>query len=75
MSKQFVQAFDGEWVRVRNRRRYRIACCDCGLVHDMEFRVRDGKIELRAWRNPQATGGKRCHFGAIRLKVITGKCR
>jgi hypothetical protein len=50
---------------------YKLACCDCGLVHDVEFRVvkRDPKtgmpmvmdeseyrVELRMRRNNRATG-------------------
>lgn len=45
--------------------RYKIACCDCGLVHDYDFRVRDkatGKlirgvtVEWRCSRNERSTG-------------------
>ncbi len=25
-----------------------IACCDCGLVHEFEFEVVDGRVEYRA---------------------------
>jgi len=35
---------------------YRMACCDCGLVHDMDFRIVEGKIQFRARRNNRATG-------------------
>lgn len=36
---------------------YRMACCDCGLVHDMEFRIDDlGQINFRANRNTRSTG-------------------
>jgi hypothetical protein len=39
---------------------YRIACCDCGLVHDLEFRLdRDNQIYMRARRNRRATGQRR----------------
>lgn len=33
-----------------------MACCDCGLVHDMDFRIVEGKIQFRARRNNRATG-------------------
>lgn len=46
-----VQA--GEWVRPK-RKYYYMKCCDCGLVHKMEFellKARNGKqIQFRAWR-------------------------
>lgn len=42
---------------------YRMACCDCGLVHDMQFRVkRNGErlyVVFRAKRNNRATAGIR----------------
>lgn len=41
---------------------YRIACCDCGLVHDFVFVSEDGKpIGVAARRNERATGQKRRH--------------
>ena len=52
-----------EWVRpvVDN---YRIACCDCGLVHNMEFRTADdGLPEFRVSRNNRSTGQLRRHAG------------
>lgn len=48
----------GEWVRPV-RRGYRMRCCDCGLVHVMDFRVRDGRAELRAFRDNRATAAIR----------------
>jgi hypothetical protein len=39
---------------------YRIACCDCGLVHDLEFTLdQDDQIYMRARRNRRATAGRR----------------
>jgi hypothetical protein len=28
-----------EWVMPRDRTDYKMACCDCGLVHDLQFAV------------------------------------
>lgn len=46
-----VQA--GEWVQPR-RRDYRMACCDCGLIHRMNFRIvttnRGRFIQFQAFR-------------------------
>jgi hypothetical protein len=47
----------GEWVRPRKT--YYMACCDCGLVHKMEFRIHEGKIQFRAWRSKRATSNVR----------------
>ena len=46
---------------------YKLACCDCGLVHDLQFRIKmanvDGRLKnsvfMRARRNNRATGQKR----------------
>lgn len=39
---------------------YKMACCDCGLVHNMQFRIDDiGRINFRASRNNRSTGQMR----------------
>lgn len=41
---------------------YRLACCDCGLVHDIETRIDDlGQVNFRARRNNRSTGQMRRH--------------
>lgn len=45
----------GEWVRP-TRRGYKLACCDCGLVHKMDFRVVGGRAQFRVFRDNRATG-------------------
>lgn len=54
---------DGEWVNP-TRKGYRMMCCDCGLVHTMDFKlVQHGKkgkvIFLRASRDNRATANAR----------------
>jgi hypothetical protein len=34
---------------------YRIECCDCGLVHAIDFRLKDQEIEMRTRRLVNAT--------------------
>lgn len=41
------------------RRGYKMACCDCGLVHKIDFRVKNGRVQLRAARDNRATAAKR----------------
>jgi hypothetical protein len=54
VSKRFQMPRDGEWLRpVANR--YTVACCDCGSVHKVDFRIVDGHVELRAYRAPRET--------------------
>ena len=51
-----------EWIRPI-RKGYKLACCDCGLVHDLDFRIRKEwrglVIEFRARRNNPSTGQMR----------------
>lgn len=51
-------AVDGEWLRFA-RKGHRIACCDCGLVHVVEFAVVDGKVDVRFSRDNRATAAMR----------------
>jgi hypothetical protein len=57
---------DGEGFVVPSETIYKIACCDCGLVHDFVFVSEDGKpIGIAAKRNNRATAQRRRH---IKLK-------
>jgi hypothetical protein len=51
-------AKDNEWIEPI-RKGYRVACCSCGLVHDIDFRVVNRHIQFRARRNHRATAQKR----------------
>jgi len=55
---EVVQLYDGEWNIIPRKNFYR-ACCDCGLVHREEHRVRKGKIEYRVWGDKAATRAER----------------
>lgn len=62
----------GEWVQPV-RKGYRLACCDCCLVHTMDFRVvkygkGKSKIQFRVFRHNRATAAMR--RGRIRLKTV-----
>lgn len=41
---------------------YRMGCCDCGLVHTLDFRIVDGKVQFRARRNNRSTALLRHHM-------------
>lgn len=59
---QYEQVVDGEWWLFRegrSNRRCKIACCDCGLVHQFKIRIRAGKLYMQATRLPRETGGLR----------------
>jgi hypothetical protein len=58
MGNRYHQVVDGEWIRP-TRRKFREMCCDCHLVHDLDFRIVAGEIEFRARRNNRATAAAR----------------
>lgn len=55
---KYKQVVEGEWVQPI-RKGYKMACCDCGLVHTVNFRIHKNKIQLQAFRNNRATGQHR----------------
>lgn len=62
MTKPYPQIVDGEWVTVP-RRGYKEQCCDCGLIHRMNFRIDEwGRIEVQAFRDGRATAAARRNF-------------
>lgn len=48
----------GEWVQPI-RRGYKLRCCDCGLVHKMDFRISRGRVQFRVFRDNRATAAIR----------------
>jgi hypothetical protein len=59
---KYVTPKEGTWINPV-KKGYKMACCDCGLVHRMDFRhVAWGtgrKIQFRCWRDERATAGIR----------------
>jgi hypothetical protein len=43
-------------------RGYLMACCDCSLVHRMDFRVVEGRAQFRASRAPGYTRRERARL-------------
>ena len=60
---KYKQRIDGEGWETRNREVFKIACCDCGLVHNVVVvapKVSKGKaLGIAAERNNRATGQRR----------------
>lgn len=56
--RQYVQATDGEWIQP-SRKDFRMRCCDCKLVHIMDFRIRDGRVQFKPTRDVKATAASR----------------
>lgn len=52
---------NGRWTAeiypvMRHIQPYKMSCCDCGLVHDIEFGVEGERVVMRVARNNRATG-------------------
>lgn len=54
--KKYSVTIDGwtEWVQPKMEL-YKMMCCDCGLVHDMQFRIEGRKVQFRVRRNNRST--------------------
>jgi hypothetical protein len=48
----------GEWLQPV-RKNYKMRCCDCALVHTINFRIKNGRVQLQAFRDERATGQSR----------------
>ena len=56
---QYFQIKDGEWFSP-TMRGHKFMCCDCSLVHILDFqRIEGGGIRLRARRDNRATAAAR----------------
>lgn len=58
MGRRYSKPKHGEWIQPI-RKGYRVKCCDCSLVHKIDFRVHNGKIQFRAVRHERATAACR----------------
>ncbi len=47
------------------RKGYKMACCDCGLVHTFEFRIYRGRIQIRGVRNERSTAQMRRYMEKV----------
>lgn len=58
--KIIVERDDGwsDWIQPVERG-YRMCCCDCSLVHELDFRIEDGRAQFRARRHARATASRR----------------
>jgi hypothetical protein len=50
-----TQVTGGKWYQLKQRSDVPLGCPHCGLVYNVDFRVRRGKIELRFRDNVAAT--------------------
>jgi hypothetical protein len=59
MKNEYEQLFDGIGTTVKNKEKFKFACCDCGLVHDVAIvapKIRKGvELGFAVSRNKRAT--------------------
>lgn len=60
---EYYHVTDGEWIRVPLRN-YKEQCCDCSLIHRLNFKIKkdkNGRNELwiQTFRDGKSTGGAR----------------
>lgn len=74
---RYTKPKDGEWIQPQ-RRAYKLMCCDCGLVHNLDFRVvhsgRGCTVQFRAYRNNRSTAMTRRIMSDKAHWVICPKC-
>lgn len=56
-----VQVTEGAWYAIGGFDRD--ICCACGLTHDTEFKLENGKIMFKTKVNPRATAKHRAEHG------------
>lgn len=54
----YEYGIEGEWIQPV-RRGFHLVCCDCGLVHTLDFRIHRGKPQFRGWRDNRSTAAMR----------------
>jgi hypothetical protein len=53
-----MKQFDaGQWIKPGPQ--FQLGCCECGLVHRVDFRIVDGQVQFRAYRDVTATNENR----------------
>jgi hypothetical protein len=56
---KYIQRHDYEGWQVKSKQKFRIACCDCGLVHDVVLVSGRGVVGIASARNNRATSARR----------------
>jgi hypothetical protein len=72
---RYVQLMDGDWFYPTMHGHYD-QCCDCGLVHEIKFKVEDGVVKFQVWRRPKLTAAaRRTREVKQRLAELGGRTR
>ena len=55
---RYAEPQANEWIQPV-RKGYKMACCDCGLTHSLDFRIHKGRVQFRARSNRRSTAAIR----------------
>ncbi len=66
---KYKQFHDGDEIEIQEGVGLNFACCDCGLVHDLQIRLVDGKVFASFVRNNRATAALRRHYDMPMVKA------
>ena len=65
---RYIQRKDGEGWTVQPGQVFKLACCDCGLVHQVVIVIEDGKVGIAAKRDARATGQRRRKHSRLNIE-------
>jgi len=58
MGRRYKNEVAGRWIQPIEDG-YRMRCCDCDLVHRLDFRVENDRAQFRCFRDNRATAAAR----------------
>lgn len=65
----YPQIYEGEWYEPTPQMGFMERCCDCGLIHQIDYRVSDeGKVQFRAKTAKRETAAAR-RQKSVRLSI------
>ncbi len=60
MSKRrYLQISHGDWFEPSDQGSYYDRCCDCGLTHELKFRVVKGRVQFQTFVRARETAAAR----------------
>jgi len=68
---RYTQRKDGEGWEVQPGQIFKLACCDCGLVHQVVIVVEGGEVGIAAKRDARATGQRRRKHSRMNVQTDT----
>ncbi len=55
---KYYEIKEGEWITPVEKE-YKLMCRDCGATYKFDFKINDGEIQFRVFRDYRATGQHR----------------